>query len=95
MGAPVLVLTHRPDCFPQAASLGASLVLAGHTHGGQLGIPLFGRMRNLAEFVTPFHRGIYRAGGATLVVSNGLGFTGQPIRLFTPREIGCLVLRAA
>lgn len=94
-GAPLLVLTHRPDCFPQAASLGAFLVLAGHTHGGQLGVPVFGRMRNLAEFITPFHRGVYRDGGATLVVSNGLGFTGQRIRLFTPREIGCLALRAA
>jgi len=94
-GAPLVVLTHRPDCFPQAAALGASLVLAGHTHGGQLGVPFRGRLRNLAEFITPFHRGRYRAGGATLVVSNGLGFTGQRIRLFTPREIGSLVLRAA
>ncbi len=94
-GAPLLVLTHRPDCFPQAARLGASLVLAGHTHGGQLGLPVPGRVRNLAEFITPFHRGVYRKGAATLLVSNGLGFTGQRIRLFTPREIACLALRAA
>jgi|SRR5581483_10989875 len=96
-GAVLVVLSHRPDCFPQAARLGAALVLSGHTHGGQLGVrlPWRGRVRNLAEFITAFDRGVYEAAGATLVVSCGLGFTGQPIRLFTPREIGCLELRAA
>jgi predicted MPP superfamily phosphohydrolase len=74
-----------------------SLVLSGHTHGGQLALPAFfgGRTRNLAEFITPFDRGLYRSGGATLYVNRGLGFTGQRIRLFTPREIACLELRAA
>jgi hypothetical protein len=96
-GVPMIVLTHRPDCFPQAAELGATLVLAGHTHGGQLGLPaLLGRrVRNLAEFITRYDRGVFRHGRATLVVSNGLGFTGQRVRLFTPREIGCIALRPA
>ena len=40
-------------------------------------------------------RGTFRSDAATLIVSNGLGFTGQPVRLFTPREIGCLELRRA
>ncbi|MCC6766289.1 MAG: metallophosphoesterase [Deltaproteobacteria bacterium] len=94
---PLVVLTHRPDCFEQAAALGAHLVLAGHTHGGQIGLPtpVRGRVRNFAEVITRYDRGTFRSGAATLVVSNGLGFTGQPIRLFTPREIGCLELRPA
>ncbi len=50
---------------------------------------------NLAQFITEFHRGLYRDGGATLYVNSGLGFTGQKVRLFTPREIACLELRAA
>ena len=96
-GAPFVVLSHRPDCFPQAAALGASLVLSGHTHGGQLGLPSLvrRRVRNLAEFITRFDRGLYRDGRATLYVNRGLGFTGQPIRLFTSREIALLELRAA
>lgn len=94
--AAILVLTHRPDCFPHAARRGADLVLAGHTHGGQLGLPALGRrVRNLAEFITVFDRGVFRDGDATLVVSRGLGFTGQRIRLFTPREIGVLELTPA
>jgi predicted MPP superfamily phosphohydrolase len=93
-GTPTIVLTHRPDCFAQAAALGAHLVLAGHTHGGQIALPLPGRrrVRNLAQFITRYDRGVFRCGDATLVVSNGLGFTGQRVRLFTPREIGTIEL---
>lgn len=94
-GNPFIVLSHRPDCFAQAARLGAALMLSGHTHGGQLAIPVGRRLRNLAEFISPFHRGLYRDGDATLYVNRGIGFTGQKIRLFTPREIACLELTPA
>jgi uncharacterized protein len=96
-GRPAILLSHRPDCFAQAARLGVSLMLSGHTHGGQLALPalLGGRPRNLAEFITSFDRGLYTSGNATLYVNRGLGFTGQRIRLFTPREIACFELRAA
>ena len=96
-GTPWLLLSHRPDCFAQAARLGVSLMLSGHTHGGQLALPARGgrRARNLAEFITAFDRGTYRQAGSTLYVNRGLGFTGQKIRLFTPREVACIELRAA
>jgi predicted MPP superfamily phosphohydrolase len=96
-GRPVLLLSHRPDCFAQAARLGVSLMLSGHTHGGQLALPSLPgrRARNLAEFITAFDRGLYLDGGATLYVNRGLGFTGQKIRLFTPREIACIELCAS
>jgi hypothetical protein len=94
-GIPFLVLSHRPDCFAQAARLGASLMLSGHTHGGQLALPSLPgrRARNLAEFISRFDRGLYRDGDSTLYVNRGLGFTAQKIRVFTPREIACLELR--
>ena len=96
-GAPMVLLSHRPDCFRQAARLGVSLMLSGHTHGGQLGLPAWPgrRPRNLAEFITEFPRGLYREGDATLYVNRGLGFTAQKIRLFTPREIACIELAPA
>lgn len=96
-GEPWLLLSHRPDCFAQAARLGVSLMLSGHTHGGQLALPSRGgrRARNLAEFITAFDRGTYRKGSSMLYVNRGLGFTGQKIRLFTPREVACIELRAA
>lgn len=87
-GSPFVLLTHRPDLFKHAARLGASLVLAGHTHGGQLALP-WPRRRplSIARFITPWARGTYRAGGSVLHVNCGLGVTGQPIRLATPREV--------
>lgn len=96
-GEPFIVMSHRPDCFPQAARLGAALTLSGHTHGGQLALPswLGRKARNLAEFITEFDRGLYRRGDATLYVNRGLGFTGQKVRLFTAREIACFELVAA
>src|SRR5262249_15202254 len=95
VGDPLVVLSHRPDCFPQAARLGAALMLSGHTHGGQLALPLGRRRRTLAEFISRFDRGLYRDGDATLYVNRGLGFTAQKIRLFTPREIACITLTRA
>ncbi len=93
---PVVVLSHRPDVFPQAARGGVALTLAGHTHGGQLALPSFrGRSRNLAEFITRFDRGLYERDGAYLYVNCGLGVTGQRIRLCTPREITVIELCAA
>src|SRR5262245_48041806 len=92
---PLVVLSHRPDCFPQAVRLGAALMLSGHTHGGQLALPLGRRRRNLAQFISRFDRGLYRDGETTLYVNRGLGFTAQKIRLFTPREIACITLTRA
>ena len=92
-GVPVLLLTHRPDIFRQAAAARVALTLSGHTHGGQLAIPWFGgRRRNLAEFVTAFDRGLYRSADSALYVNCGLGVTGQRIRLWTPREISVFEL---
>lgn len=94
-GEPLLLLSHRPDLFPQAAPR-VALMLSGHTHGGQLGIPWFnGRVRNLAEFITAFDRGLFERNGAYLYVNCGLGVTGQRIRLSTPREITVIEAAAA
>ncbi|MCX8072800.1 MAG: metallophosphoesterase [Candidatus Binatia bacterium] len=93
---PKLLLCHRPDVFPQAAALGIDLVLSGHTHGGQIALPWFsGRRMSLAQLITRFDRGLFRRGDSLLYVNCGLGVTGQRIRLWTPREITMIELRAA
>jgi len=93
--APTILLSHRPDLFGQAAGLGIGLTLAGHTHGGQLALP-WPRTRHasLAHFMTAYPRGTYRHGQSMLHVNMGLGVTAQPIRLWTPREITLITLRA-
>jgi predicted MPP superfamily phosphohydrolase len=93
---PVLLLSHRPDIFPHAAAAGIALTLSGHTHGGQLGVPWFnGRVRNLAELITRFDRGLFARDGSYLYVNCGLGVTGQRIRLCTPREITLIEVQPA
>lgn len=93
---PRIVLSHRPDLFRQAAELDCALVLSGHTHGGQLAIPWTRQRRaTLARFMTRYPRGTYVEGDCTLHVNLGLGMTGQPVRVATPREITVVTLRSA
>jgi len=93
---PMLLLSHRPDLFPQAVAAGIELTLSGHTHGGQLSLPKLGRRHlTLARFITSFDRGLYRDGDSSLYVNLGLGCTGQRIRLFAPREIAVFEIDAA
>jgi hypothetical protein len=89
---PVILLVHRPQLFPQAARLGFPLVLAGHTHGGQIALPTPGGRWNLARIVTSYHRGLYRLNGSTLYVNRGLGMAGPAIRVNCPREIATIEL---
>ncbi len=91
---PIILLSHRPDIFPAASSLGIDLTLSGHTHGGQFALPFQSSQFNLARFITRFPRGQYTLGNCSLYVNRGLGVTGQRIRLFTPREIALLTCRA-
>jgi predicted MPP superfamily phosphohydrolase len=89
---PAVLLIHRPEVFPQAQQLGFPLVLAGHTHGGQLALPGSG-LWNLARIITRYHRGLYRENGSTLYVNRGIGVAGPAIRFNCPREIATIELR--
>jgi predicted MPP superfamily phosphohydrolase len=95
VGAPVVLLAHDPDVFPEAAAAGVALTVAGHTHGGQLAVPGLTRRANLARLMTRFSSGVYRAGDATLFVGLGLGTSGPPIRIGARPEIALLTLVAA
>ena len=89
---PVVLLVHRPQAFPQAARLGFPLVLAGHTHGGQLALPTPSGRHNLARIITSFDRGLFRVNGSVLYVNRGIGVGGPSIRLNCPREIATIEL---
>jgi hypothetical protein len=91
IAAPRILLSHRPDLFPQAVSEGFLLTLSGHTHGGQIALPGWQGRFNLARFITRFPRGLYSQRDRFLYVNRGLGVTGQPVRIFTPREIALLI----
>jgi len=88
-GLPQVLLTHQPAAALQAAQHGVGLVLAGHTHGGQLWpFTLFVRLQQ------PFLAGLYTLGDTRLWVSQGTGWWGPPLRLGTDSELTEIVLRA-
>jgi hypothetical protein len=90
--SPTILLSHYPEWFEPAAQRKVALVLSGHTHGGQLGVPFFGDRLNLAVLSRQRSRGLYRAGQTYLYVNAGLGTTGPPIRLGVPPEIALFTL---
>lgn len=92
---PLIVLAHDPSLFPDCVRHGAALVLSGHTHWGQIGVPFASARWNLARRVFRFSAGTYRDGDSTLYVNPGLGTTGPPVRFGSAPEITLLVLRAA
>jgi predicted MPP superfamily phosphohydrolase len=94
-GVPTVLLAHDPDRFPQYVKKKVDLVLAGHTHGGQVAVPFLARHVNASKLAHPYHLGMYKDGDATLYVHPGLGTTGPPIRLGVAPAIVVLTLRAA
>ncbi|MBU1538073.1 metallophosphoesterase, partial [Myxococcota bacterium] len=78
-----LLLSHRPRVLTEASQYNISLILAGHTHGGQMCI---GKLCP-SLFETPYTYGFYKEASTTLFVSSGAGTTGPPMRLFAPSEI--------
>jgi predicted MPP superfamily phosphohydrolase len=93
-GVASVLLAHDPNRFDDAAAAGANLVLSGHTHGGQIGVPFLYRWANLASFSYPYNIGFYRKETSVIYVHPGLGTTGPPMRLGLAPEVTILVLRA-
>ncbi|HEX4824741.1 MAG TPA: metallophosphoesterase [Candidatus Polarisedimenticolaceae bacterium] len=90
-GAPVILASHNPDAFFDAAARGVSLVLSGHTHGGQVripGRPVFVRMSRYR-----LDEGRYYKDAAQLIVSRGVGVSGIPLRLWCSPEVLLVTLR--
>jgi predicted MPP superfamily phosphohydrolase len=94
-GATNILLQHNPDVFPVAARQGYHLLLAGHTHGGQVTVEILDRSINPARFFTPYVYGLYRQGNAAAYVTRGIGTIGIPARIGARPEISLLRLRKA
>lgn len=82
-----LVLSHTPDNVYRLAEQGASLVFSGHTHGGQLRMPVLGSIVIPSRFGGLFDEGHFRVAGSDLFVSAGVGVDMPPLRVYCPPEI--------
>ena len=90
---PVILLVHEPDIFVKVPKR-VTLTLAGHTHGGQVRLPLIGRPIVPSAYGQRFAYGHIVEGGRNMIVSSGLGVTGIPMRFGVPPEIALVTVGA-
>lgn len=83
---PVVTLSHSPDIVPELPPR-FGLVLAGHTHCGQIALPLVGRPASMSRHGDRFACGLIREGDRTIVVSAGLGTSLLPVRIGAPPDL--------
>ena len=92
--APILSLWHEADFAEEAARRGAFAQLSGHTHGGQVRLPLIG-----AIWLPPDGKrrdiGFFDVEGMPTYLSRGLGVYRPPVRMLCPPEVTLVTLRAA
>jgi predicted MPP superfamily phosphohydrolase len=88
-----ILLAHEPDFADEAANYPIDLQLSGHSHGGQIWIPVIG-----APWLPPmsrrYPRGLYRVKDLTLYTNMGIGTIHAPIRLNCPPEVTLITLRS-
>jgi predicted MPP superfamily phosphohydrolase len=90
-----ILLCHFPEVVDRLPPGAFQLVLAGHTHGGQICVPFPGGKLRLEHLGAPYWEGVYRRPGATLYVSRGLGTSFVPFRFLARPQATELVLRGA
>jgi predicted MPP superfamily phosphohydrolase len=91
--APVILFTHNPDVFPHVPPR-VALTVAGHTHGGQVCLPLVGRLIVPSRYGQRYAIGHVVENGQHLFVSPGIGTSIIPVRFRVPPEISLVTLRA-
>ena len=88
--APIVLIAHDPRRLTEAADLDVGLVLSGHTHGGQVVLPLFGAV---AARKFPVIAGAAFQNNTAIFVSRGVGTVYVPYRFNCPPDVSILTLR--
>jgi uncharacterized protein len=86
-GAPRLALTHNPDLFPRLPERVLLTLPAGHTHGGQVNLPVLGRFIVRSRFGERYAIGHAHENGRALFVAPGIGTSIIPVHFRVPPEI--------
>jgi len=85
-----VLLYHTPDLAPEAAAAGIDLQLSGHTHGGQVRLPIYGALFAGSLYGKRFEVGRRQVERMTLYVTRGIGMEGKGaprVRFLCPPEI--------
>jgi uncharacterized protein len=100
-----LLMMHSPDPIGHAVALGIDVVLSGHTHGGQVKLPIVGPLHTNSLLGPSMSHGLYsgaslfhiigfRAGRTQLYVTRGVGVSGLALRFLCRPEITSITLHA-
>lgn len=83
-----ILITHCPDLATSSdlPLTSIDLIVAGHSHGGQIYLPFIGPISPMDGAKTYYH-GSYTINDTQLVITNGLGTTGMDMRLFAPPQL--------
>lgn len=92
-GQAMIALTHNPDIFPKVPQR-VPLLLAGHTHGGQVTFPLIGSVVQVSEFGERYLKGHVFENNHHLFVTTGIGTSIMPVRFGVAPEIVLLTVRS-
>ena len=92
LSGPRVMLTHTPALFPQMPD-DIALMMAGHTHCGQLRYPWGGSPVQMSQYGDKYACGVVKEEGKTLVTSAGLGTSVLPLRFLTRPELWLIEIR--
>ena len=92
-----LLLAHRPELIDLYGQYGFDLILSGHTHGGQIRVPLLinGLFAPDQGWFPKYAGGRYDIEDTTLIVSRGLSFNDLVPRVFNPPEVLVIDIKGA
>jgi predicted MPP superfamily phosphohydrolase len=92
---PTVMLSHEPMALDVPQTRTVSLILSGHTHGGQVTLPVVGAPAAYVWKHLKYLRGMYESEGTLLYVSRGTGMIGVPVRVGARPEVAVLRLQRA
>lgn len=90
-----IVVEHTPDFAPMIKPSFRGLLLCGHTHGGQILLPLIGQAATASRFGLKYSSGLYPVGRGAMYITRGIGAVGIPCRIGCPPEVTILEISGA
>jgi predicted MPP superfamily phosphohydrolase len=85
-----IFLYHYPDLIREVAEQQIDVYCAGHTHGGQIALPMYGALLTLSKFGKQYEAGLYKVNQTSLYVNRGIGMEGGQaprVRFWAPPEV--------
>ena len=93
-----ILLRHHPSAVFDAAEYGIDLLLAGHTHGGQVALPFYGALVTFSRLGKNLESGLYQFRGTSVYVNRGVGMDGgllPRVRFWSPPELAVIEIESA